>query len=810
MKKVKIINRFLFSLLLIVSIFGLSNVQAATKNIEVKEISLKDKSGTITVIDPVLNENEVTSNITFNQVDDFVTFELTLKNNESEKYKVKSVTDNNTNENIKTEYTFSEDYIESGATGKVTIKLTYKNKLINQDYSINDLKITLTLENEAGVSEEVIINPVTGDNIFHYLVLLIVALVGIGLIIAKKKIKGIKVGSFLIVLSLIMIPFAALASDKYEIQVKFTNIEIKGEFETYSITIDSKNGTTPTVKDITYGDPIGELPTDPSKDGYEFDKWVDGDGNEVTPDTVITGPIEVEAKYNIIEYNITYNLGDGSLPSGKTNPSKYTIESDDITLNNPELVGYTFIGWTGTGIDTQTTSVTISKGSKDDRSYEAHYSANGNTAYKVIHKFAKLTEGYDEEEVTEYGTTGSTVPAPRKSRTGFKTPAVQNVTIKGDGSASITYTYERETYTVTFDTDGGSTVANQTITYEQNATRPTTNPTKTGYTFDDWYTDDTYQTVFDFTNTSIIEDTTIYGKFDELTVCANNENITNLSETTCSANENITVGDGIVCKRAVKLHEETCSQTSFNCNAAGYSAGGSKGTSTITYGNCGTGGTLTSGDAFTCDVNGDGTFDEITERFYYVSDYYDTSTKTFDTSTAVLIYYNNVTSGVSCNKSTYAYDSSNTNYNGPRTLVSQLPTTNQWSNVSLKNTSRQILAQNGNTSTSGGSLPIFDYSGYAARLITAQELNSACGITIGSDTAGELDSCNFIMENTKYAKSSIKNFGPWLETPLASNSYFVLYVNSVGRRVGNYYRANYTSDYGARPAIEVLKSNISY
>ena len=61
-------------------------------------------------------------------------------------------------------------------------------------------------------------------------------------------------------------------------------------------------------------------------------------------------------------------------------------------------------------------------------------------------EYKKLTEGYDEEEITEYGTTGSTVPAPRQSRTGFVTPTVQNVTIKGDGSASITYTYEREEY----------------------------------------------------------------------------------------------------------------------------------------------------------------------------------------------------------------------------------------------------------------------------------------------------------------------------------------------------------------------------
>ena len=366
-------------------------------------------------------------------------------------------------------------------------------------------------------------------------------------------------------------------------------------------------------------------------------------------------------------------------------------------------------------------------------------------------------------------------------------------------------------FTVTFDTDEGSSVTSQTIIYGETATRPTTNPTKSGYTFDNWYTDDTYTTVFDFDNTVITSNTTIYAHFEELKVCANNENITRLSENTCSANENITVGDGIVCKRAVKLHEETCSQTDgkYYCSGAGYTTSGSKGTSTITYGSCGTSGTLTSGDAFTCDVNGDEKFDELTERFYYVSDYYNTSTKEFDDSTAVLIYYNNVTSGVSCNRNTFAYDSSNKNWYGPRTLVSQLPTTSQWSNVSLKNTTRQILTQTGTTSTSGGTLPKFDYSGYAARFITTQELNSACGITIGNYRTGELDNCNYVMENTKYVKSSIGSYGSWLETPRESNTISVWYVSGDSRNVG-YNLANFASYDGARPAIEVPKTKISY
>ena len=94
----------------------------------------------------------------------------------------------------------------------------------------------------------------------------------------------------------------------------------------------------------------------------------------------------------------------------------------------------------------------------------------------------------------------------------------------------------------------------------------------------------------------------------------------------------ITPEKKVICKRATTLHTEECiwnDQAGF-CSGAGYTTTGSKGTTTITYGNLGTSGTLTSGDAFDCDVNGDGVYDPSTERFYYVSDYYNTGTKSFE------------------------------------------------------------------------------------------------------------------------------------------------------------------------------------
>ena len=267
-----------------------------------------------------------------------------------------------------------------------------------------------------------------------------------------------------------------------------------------------------------------------------------------------------------------------------------------------------------------------------------------------------------------------------------------------------------------------------------------------------------------------------------------------------------------ICKRATVLHTEECTQTDskYYCSGAGYTASGSKGTSTITYGNLGTSGTLSSGDAFDCDVNGDGIYNPGTERFYYVSDYYNTNTKLFEDDTAVLIYYNNVIAGSPSNSVTYAYDSSGENFHGPRTAIAQLPTTKQWGNVSLKNTSRAILNENGGNTTSGGTLPSdFNYLGYAARLLTIQEIRQATGKNnIPTWNVGELDNSNYLNENTNFFSSANKIWAWWLENPRYSTN-DAWNVNSSYRRVPGD-PVSYDSGNGVRPAIEVSKTNIAY
>ena len=197
----------------------------------------------------------------------------------------------------------------------------------------------------------------------------------------------------------------------------------------------------------------------------------------------------------------------------------------------------------------------------------------------------------------------------------------------------------------------------------------------------------------------------------EKTILTNNE-IGNV-EVTSSEFE---VKAAALCKRATQLHEETCR---YQCVSSGHANN-----SIIKYGNQSvTVGKLTSGDAFDCDVNGDGIYDAATERFYYVTDL------AIDSNYAVLIYYSNTNQGNPNASSKIAYDSNNTNYNGPRTAVTNLPTTTQWKNVSLASSTRQITNENGQVyNVYGGTIynnSAFNYGDKAARLLTYQELVTA-------------------------------------------------------------------------------------
>ena len=269
-----------------------------------------------------------------------------------------------------------------------------------------------------------------------------------------------------------------------------------------------------------------------------------------------------------------------------------------------------------------------------------------------------------------------------------------------------------------------------------------------------------------------------------------------------------------ICKRANTLHTEICNNSGYSTSVycrAEYSY-----MQTINYGKLGTKGTKPKpGDAFDCDVNNDGLFNSDTERFYYVSKEVKESAEN-----AILIYYINVANGNPItNNEKYPYASTADlklidssiqiydNIHGPVTAYKQLPSTQQWSNpmIILPGT-RQIVDENNDTTTRGGTIQQFTYANKAARLLTIQEVDSACGLSTYHKPK-YLTNCNYFLENTGYTNITNKYIDWWLETPANWNESYAMSIAAGSRWVID----NFVfSEGGVRPAITVKLSDIDY
>lgn len=116
--------------------------------------------------------------------------------------------------------------------------------------------------------------------------------------------------------------------------------------------------------------------------GYAFADWTATgvtltDTQKSAAEITFTMPenaVTLEAAYAPITYTIGYELDGGTVDG--TNPTEYTAETDSFTLINPTKDGHTFAGWTGTGLDEATETMTIAKGSTGNRSYTATWTAN--------------------------------------------------------------------------------------------------------------------------------------------------------------------------------------------------------------------------------------------------------------------------------------------------------------------------------------------------------------------------------------------------------------------------------------------------
>lgn len=438
--KVKVIAIMLFVSLL-VSIIGTSSVFAAESTISVTNVEITEKSDTIEIEKLEFDNTSIDSNIVYHKVGDYVKYKITIKNTSTQKYTIKSISDNNKNEFISYEYPdYAKTEIDADGSVDILVTIVYSKEADEQN-KVQDLSvdISLTLEDESGniVTEKVYLNPKTGDSIIVYIIMLPVSLVAIT-VLTIFYIKGRKKSKKLLGLLILMIVVTPAAVDAAgsTITLNFNNkIKLK---DTIVYTYIDENGKEST-KTVAYGGTV-QVPEAITKDGYIFEGWVNESGEVVSSEIKnTTKDIKLTPKLTPEEYTITYTLNGGTAE----NPIKYTIESNDITLKEPTREEYTFVGWTGDNGDTAQKSVTIKKGSMGNKAYTANWTAK---EYTITYN---LDGGTIQGQKTTYTieTEDFTLPTPTKSGYVFKgwtgtdlENETKTVTITKGSTGNRTYT----------------------------------------------------------------------------------------------------------------------------------------------------------------------------------------------------------------------------------------------------------------------------------------------------------------------------------------------------------------------------------
>ncbi len=285
----------------------------------------------------------------------------------------------------------------------------------------------------------------------------------------------------------------------------------------YDLIFETHGGVLSSGKSVTYGEPVGDLPT-AALTGYDFVAWYDADGklgvpegNLITPETIVSTDtlIHVDSQgresvrtlyawYEPIDVTVTFDPAPGALKGDGTMVMTY-----DKPLGHagafpvPARPGYTLVAWhfdspTGPVLD----PAAICKLLGDTTIY-AGYSPN---IYVVTLDAAGGDPLALEKVLATYDAPYGDLPTP--TRTGYTfqgwfnaagEEVTSSTTVQITAPETLTARWEANTYTVTFDPNGGDALPEadrtRSVTYDA-AFGSLPGATRSGsYAFQGWYTE---------------------------------------------------------------------------------------------------------------------------------------------------------------------------------------------------------------------------------------------------------------------------------------------------------------------------------
>lgn len=299
------------------------------------------------------------------------------------------------------------------------------------------------------------------------------------------------------------------------------------------------------VGDITYSDVA--VTVIPANLKYFVDVGGSGDGRLMLADTVYVagentyGLVGAEGttgweafdyimscRYNGVEKEIRYHFDAGQASYGiiAGTIGHWGARNSMMQVNSDIVVAFDALPLNAEGqpvFSTTTVTTTVSSGEAIDILFSAGTSTEIETSPLV--NFIAVYE----KEVVSFDTAGGAaldpvlfdggVPfdlsqiAPEREHyifEGWYTENGEKVTFVSE-SVTLTARWALETYTVTFESNGGSAVASENVAYGKQATEPEA-PVREGFTFAGWF-DEALENKYDF-STGVEEDMTLYAKWE--------------------------------------------------------------------------------------------------------------------------------------------------------------------------------------------------------------------------------------------------------------------------------------------------------
>ena len=228
-----------------------------------------------------------------------------------------------------------------------------------------------------------------------------------------------------------------------------------------------------------------------TRDGYIQTGWLVGTTEYDFGDVItLDSSMEFTPIWATVGYIATFNMNGAT--SASIEDYSFTVLNTKA-IDNPTRTGYTFLGWTGTGLSEPTKDLVIGIGSFGDR----HYMANWKLIQYAINY--DLDGGVLQNKLNSFTIASADIVLPKPTKAGYSFngwtkdgASITKIAHGSMGDISVKAHWNILTYDINYDLDGGTFIGTTANTYTVLDEVTFGTPTKEGHIFGGWYQNNSF------------------------------------------------------------------------------------------------------------------------------------------------------------------------------------------------------------------------------------------------------------------------------------------------------------------------------